>query len=562
MNAAIPHCVATAAARSDPRRSLDSQASLDELTLLLLASVELGEILDALARHAGRMFLFDRLDIALRDDNGVDQTVYNLHDERGAGVRVRTSRLVRGDASALDGGRAGSFGICRGLDQGRVCAVMTVPLVADERVLGALSFYALDLHAYSADDLLLARRLALPITHAVRHAMLHARERRRNQKLQAIHRVGAAATTSLERDELLAEACRQISAEFGYYKVNLALIDEESVHIAPCHRIFHGRTLPADKPADRIPRTVPSLMTTAANERRVVHAPDVAAEPSYYCEPGSQTRSELAIPIVWRGQAFGILDVQSEKVDAFKEEDIQLLVLLANQLAAGLENCRLYDQANTLLDTYVPTPVARHLRAQPERPVAGGKRQRITVLFADLRGFTSYAEGRDPEDVLQLLNRYLGEAAEAIAQCGGTLDKFMGDGFMALFNAPEEQDDHALRAVRAAQLVQQRVRCLRLPDGDELCFGIGINTGEAVVGNLGASAILNYTAVGDAVNVAKRLQENAAGGQIVLSAETYAALRGQAIAQPLGPLSLHHRREPVEAYLLRSVEARTEPATA
>ncbi len=539
-----------------PQALPDRAAAVHGIALLLHASVELAELLTTLALHVTRVLEFDRFEVLLRDDNQVEHTLYNLHDERGApDLRGRpASHAEHGlHLRALDHGEAAVF---TAPEPQR--AVLSVPLRVDDVVLGALGFHAREPGAYDDDDLRLAQVLALPVASAVRNALLYARERRRSQKLRALHHVGAAATTTLDRDALLETACRQISAEFGYYKVNLATIDEHNVRIAPRHRLFHGRSLPADLPADVIPRTHRSLMPTAANERRIVHAADVARHPGYYPEPGSLTRSEVAIPIVFRDRAFGILDVQSQQVHAFTDEDIQLLALLANQLAAGLENCRLYDQVGVLLDTYVPASVARQLRAEPERPVAGGKRRRISVLFADLRGFTRYAEGRDPVQLLQTLNAYLGVATGAVTELGGTLDKFMGDGVMVLFNAPEEQPDHALRAVRAAALIQQRMLRLLPRDAEELCFGIGVNTGDVVVGNIGTSTALNYTAIGDAVNVAKRLQERARSGQVLISGPTYELVRPHVAAEPLGPLQLHNRRGAIHAYLLRSLGT-TEP---
>lgn len=548
----------------------DQEAAFNEIALLLHASVELGEILGVLARHTQKVIPFTVFDVVLREDNAVDYTLYNLRDldhaDDGPGVRARPASRTEGGVylRALDTGMAATANLLDPrweaalrsdprLVQWQVRAAMSVPLKAGGQVIGALCFYSRDAGGFDDEELRLGQLLALPIATAVRNAMLYARERRRSQKLQALQRVGAAATTTLDRDALLGEACRQISAEFGYYKVNLATMDEDSVYIAPCHRLFHGRSLRADQPVDVIPRSVASIMTTAANEQRIVHAPNVAEHPLYYPEPGSRTRSEVAIPIVWRGQTFGLLDVQSEQLNAFSEEDIQLLGVLANQLAAGLENCRLYDQVSHLLDTYVPATVTRHLRAQPERPVAGGKRRRISVLFADLRGFTRYAEGRDPEVLLQTLNTYLGVATEAITEFGGTLDKFMGDGVMALFNAPDDQEDHALLAVRAALLIQQRMGELDPQGIDQLHFGIGVNTGEVVVGNIGTSSVLNYTAIGDTVNVAKRLQERASGRQVLVSDHTFELVQGRVGGEPLGPLPLHNRREAVHAYLLHPV---------
>lgn len=548
------------------RTSSVREAAINEIALLMLTSVELGSLLATLARHASLVMSFDIFDVLLRDENQADLTLYKLHDGEDGGSGVRSAPAAEADrrlhARALDHAVATMFEANDPQDEAneladapwtdqRICAALSVPLTVDDKVVGALGFFSREPGAYDEDDLRLAQLLAQPIASAFRNAMLYARERRRSHKLRALQRVGAAATTTLDRDALLEEACTQISAEFGYYKVNLATIDDENVHIAPRHRLFRGRSHGPDGPGDVIPRTFCSLMTTAANERRVVHAPNVTEHPRYYPEPNSQTRSEAAFPIVWRDRIFGVLDVQSERVDAFTEEDLQLLCLLANHLAAGLENCRLYDQVNVLLDTYVPTSVARRLRAEPERPVAGGTCRQISILFADLRGFTRHAEGKDPVRLLQTLNLYLGIATAAVTELGGTVDKFMGDGVMVLFNAPEDQPDHALRAVEAAMLIQQRMAPLFRGSGEELCFGIGINTGDVVVGNIGTSTVLNYTAIGDPVNVAKRLQERARGGQVLISGPTQELVREQVATDWLGPLALHNRRGAIDAYLVK-----------
>lgn len=523
-------------------------ATIYEISRHLHARVEVDEILRILAAQAGRVMSFERLDIVARDEDSAAPTVHNLRaaprSAERAGLTGPTIRVLGTGDSLLLGELA---------DEPEPWArdlrsALIVPLLDDEQVMGTLEFYAETAHFYDGDDLKVAGALALPIATAVRNAVLYARERRRTHKMQALQRVAAAATTTLDQDFLLEEACRQISSEFGYYKVNLATVDDSHVRIAPRHRLFHGRALPANNPVDEIPRTVRSLMTCAANEQRIVHAPDVSADPLYFPEPGTNTRSEVAIPIVWRGLTRGILDVQSERVGAFSEEDIQLLGLLANQLAAGLENCRLYAQVNQLLESYVPPSVARHMRASSERPVVGGERQQISVLFADLRGFTGFAENQDAAVLVRTLNTYLAVATDAITRYGGTLDKFMGDAVMALFNAPEPQADHAVRAVRAARAIQRRMAELRPGSPDGLEFGIGVNTGEAFVGNIGAVTALNYTAIGDAVNVAKRLEERAAGGQVIVSAATYALVKEQVEATPLGPLALHNRRDEVIAY--------------
>jgi PAS domain S-box-containing protein len=180
----------------------------------------------------------------------------------------------------------------------------------------------------------------------------------------------------------------------------------------------------------------------------------------------------------------------------------------------------------------------------------GGSRAEITTLFADLRGFTQFSEVMPPEELVSVLNLYLGAATEAILAEQGTLDKFMGDAVMALFNAPIPQPDHTLRAVRAALQIRQNLNTIheRLPTNLQLSFGMGIHFGEAVLGLVGSEERLDYTAVGDSVNTAKRLQENSEPGQILVSAAVYWRLGGTVSARPVPTLQLKGKTQPVEVY--------------
>ena len=153
---------------------------------------------------------------------------------------------------------------------------------------------------------------------------------------------------------------------------------------------------------------------------------------------------------------------------------------------------------------------------------------------------------------MDILNAYLSVAADAILRFEGTLDKFMGDAVMGLFNAPLAQDDHAFLATKAALAMRTAVTQLhhRLPEPLQLQYGIGIHTGEAVVGNVGTEQQMNFTAIGDAVNLAKRLQENAQGGQILLSGETCLRVRGHVQVNPLLPIKVKGRQAFTEVWEL------------
>jgi len=178
----------------------------------------------------------------------------------------------------------------------------------------------------------------------------------------------------------------------------------------------------------------------------------------------------------------------------------------------------------------------------------GGQRREITTLFADIRGFTSFSESVTPEELVTNLNRYLGAAADAVLAQTGTIDKFLGDALMAWFNAPITQPDHVLRAVRAALAIRHSVAALnnRQPISRRMSFGIGIHVGDAILGLVGTDQRLDYTAIGDSVNTAKRIQENAGPGEILLSQTAYERIADRVAVRPRDPIIAHGKREPVQ----------------
>lgn len=186
----------------------------------------------------------------------------------------------------------------------------------------------------------------------------------------------------------------------------------------------------------------------------------------------------------------------------------------------------------------------------PDALQLGGHRAQITTLFADIRGFTAFSEKEKPETLMAVLNRYLAAAAEAILREEGTIDKFLGDAVMAWFNAPMPQKDHTLRAVRSAIALKSSVEALHreLSEDGRLAFGIGIHAGEALLGLVGTQQRVEYTAIGDCVNTAKRLQENAAAGQILISRETAKAILKSIEVVELPPIVAEGKEKPIEVY--------------
>ena len=201
---------------------------------------------------------------------------------------------------------------------------------------------------------------------------------------------------------------------------------------------------------------------------------------------------------------------------------------------------------------YVSKAVVQEILSSKEEIKVGGIRKDITLMFVDIRGFTPMSEKMEPEDIIIMLNEYLDLCSRAVFAYEGTIDKFIGDGVMSIFGAPIEQKDHPERAVRAA--LQMKKESVKLAEGllerygRSVSFGIGLNSGPAVVGNIGSHDRLDYTAIGDTVNLAARLESNAKPGQILISKETYERIKATFKVTPLDPIKVKGKEKLVEIY--------------
>jgi class 3 adenylate cyclase len=181
------------------------------------------------------------------------------------------------------------------------------------------------------------------------------------------------------------------------------------------------------------------------------------------------------------------------------------------------------------------------------------QRRVMSVLFADVRGFSTYSENLDPEELIQVINGYFTQAVDAISHHEGLTDKFMGDAVMALYNTPlNPQERHAERAIRTAWQIRQSMEAYLagLPENRRLHFGFGIHTGEAVVGNVGSANRKDYSAIGDAVNLAKRVQESAGPDEILMSSTVYEQVKSIVEVEPLEPMQVKGRQALEQIYRL------------
>jgi class 3 adenylate cyclase len=266
----------------------------------------------------------------------------------------------------------------------------------------------------------------------------------------------------------------------------------------------------------------------------VVHADDAARA--------------VVLPVAFKGRPAGVLVVR-RAVGEFGVDEQALLRSFAAQASVALENTRLYGEIDGLFRQYMSPAIVTALLADPAQAGLGGRVVEVTSLFADLRGFTAFSERTDPGGVVAMLNRYFAIAVPTVLEHGGTVTQFAGDNIMAVFNAPVRQPDHPLRAARAALAVQGAVASVVPGDADAPRFRIGINTGLALVGNVGAD-IRCYTANGDSVNLAARLEGLAEAGGVVIGEATRSALGAKARVHDLGPLQVKGKDQPVRAFAL------------
>jgi class 3 adenylate cyclase len=220
------------------------------------------------------------------------------------------------------------------------------------------------------------------------------------------------------------------------------------------------------------------------------------------------------------------------------------------------------ERKNELLfkitNRYVTEEISSLILEAPDKYLKlGGESRVVTVLFADIRGFTEFAGTHNAKRVVEVLNRLFSELTRVIFQYKGTFDKYIGDAVMAFYGAPVSYEDDVIRALQTALEMQQVFGQMKEEWESEeltsLALGIGLNTGEAVVGNIGSEKVMDYTVIGDAANVAKRLQEIAAPGQILISKSTYLQVKDQAIAEEIHPTRLKGKLEPIAVYELKGL---------
>lgn len=406
-------------------------------------------------------------------------------------------------------------------------SILCVPLIVKENAIGVLYVdSSIQTGVFDHDDLDLLVSFASQAAIAIENARLHA---------QLLAQAREMEVTKSRQESLV----RSLSSGLLAIDTNGVVTDwnpaAENILGIPASQAI-GRKIAAILPKDMY-RWVQGLIVQAEGEGQTFV---VANE--WEGSVGGRDRVILA------GRVARIRDADERHAGhVFVLNDRTDIVMLDEARTAEQEERK---RLRSLFQRYLAPSVAERLLQSPEAVQLGGSRQEVVILFADVRGFTGFSERSTPEEVVAMLNHYLALATNEIFAQFGTLDKFLGDGVMAIFGAPVSVENPELASVRAALGMRASLDRLREDTGVRVGFGIGINAGEAIVGNIGTSQLMNYTAIGDVVNVAARLQAEARSGEILVSESILSMVRELIEYEELGPIFVKGRAVPVMTYKL------------
>lgn len=372
-------------------------------------------------------------------------------------------------------------------------------------------------------------------------------------------RIGEVLLTSSNLDDMLAKvlgvALDYLPAQRGF----ICLCDETAENVVPKAAQMKGL---AQGESMSISRTI---AREAIRSRQALLVEDAPAD-RRFALAGSvlsqEIRAAMCAPLYHAGRVEGLVYVDTRDPDGqFAAGDLELLAAMGMLTAVGILQARLREEVDrekavfSRLSRYSSPRIVEQIVANVDTPDGAmlAAQRDVSVLFADLSGFTTLAESWQPAEVVSMLNCAFEHLTRAIFQYDGTLDKFLGDGVLAVFGAPVPQPDHAQRAVRAALLMQQLLGDCRLtgPQGTPIAMRIGINSGPAVAGDIGSPLRKDYTVVGDAVNVASRLQSSVASpGQVVIGPATFDLCQHAFECEPLAEIRLKGKQQIVRPYLV------------
>ena len=391
------------------------------------------------------------------------------------------------------------------------------------------------------------------------------------EKLVILFQVSKVINSVLDQKEVLNKvidlSLKVITADRGFI-----MLSDDKGELVPTVARQMDNMLAQDGPMTISRNIVESVRTS----KKPVLTQDALIDPRFQTSGSIQMyniRSAMCVPLLNKEEELiGVLYVDNRiQSHCFEDDDLKLLAAFADQAAIAIENSRLYTKVKT--ETQIRNNLSRYLSPdlvdrviqQKSGVNLGGEKVEATILFADIRGFTTFSEKWASKDVITFLNEYLSSMTRVIFQYKGTLDKYIGDGIMAVFGAPFNPAYAPARAVLAGLHMQKEMKSLQQRWVEmgypPMQIGIGINTGEVTAGNIGfkdedndARSRMDFTVIGDAVNTAARLESIAAGGQVLISQATYDQVQDRFKVEAMGEKMVKGKKKAVLTYEVLSVQ--------
>ena len=379
-----------------------------------------------------------------------------------------------------------------------------------------------------------------------------------NNLLKLLLAVGKTLSSVLMPDEIM-HRVMELVFQMDNVERGFVMLRDDKKGFKPAVLLYKDEALKAEARGVALSTTVTEKLM---NDRVPLLIYDVGTDERFSTSQSlriSGIRSAMCAPLIYKDRVFGIFYVDClSKPYAFSQEELGIFSVIAAEAAISFDNARSHEELarrvveRQALERFLSSNIVEKILANPNEIHLGGENQTVTILFSDIRGFTRMSEKMEPHAVVELLNEYFSEMTDLIFDSGGTLDKYLGDGIMAVYGAPLPKPDDALRATQTAMEMQRALAALNRDwesrGQQPLRMGVGVNTGPVTAGNIGSAKRMDYTVIGDAVNLASRLCSNAAGGQILVSESTHLQLNGRIPGQRLEPIRVKGKETPVELY--------------
>jgi class 3 adenylate cyclase len=389
---------------------------------------------------------------------------------------------------------------------------------------------------------------------------------RKSNEVRIIQQVSAEITSTLDLDEVLKIVLGAMDRVLGFTHSMILVPDlgQDTLHVAATHGYAGGT-------ANAQVRFGEGVIGVVAERRKMMRMGNIGASVRYLRTVRAQmealgqlgpaeraaalpglpdAQSQLALPLTVKDRLVGVMVVESSRLNAFDELDEVLLRIVGNQAATAIDNARAYqtvEQLGRLKRFFSPQLADLIIRGGADDPLKTHRRE-VTVVFLDLRGFTAFAEGSDPEEVMGVLHEYHAEMGQLILHHEGTLERFTGDGMMIFFNDPLIVPNPAERALRMAVAMRDRAVAMAARwrrRGYDLDLGIGIAKGFATIGAIGFEGRWDYGAIGSVTNLAARLCGEAKAGQILVAPRVLAEVEELVEVDEVAPLTLKGFSRPV-----------------